>query len=64
MRALALLFCVCSALLLSGCSISAGGSFIFTDADQRLAIDEMVGHTKGEIVAGLVIALVVATDAA
>ena len=39
MRALALLFCLCSALLLSGCSISAGGSFIFTDADQRLAVE-------------------------
>lgn len=39
MRALALPFCLCCALLLPGCSLSAGGSFVFTDADQRLAVE-------------------------
>ena len=39
MRAIALAFCLCSALLLAGCSIGVSGGFILTDADQRQAIE-------------------------
>lgn len=39
MRAIALAICICSALLLSGCSIGVSGGLILTDADQRQAIE-------------------------
>lgn len=39
MRATALAFCICSTLLLSGCSLGVSGGLILTDADQRRAIE-------------------------
>ncbi len=39
MRAIAPAFCVCAALLLSGCAFGVSGGLILTDADQRRAIE-------------------------
>jgi len=39
MRAIALAFCVCAALLLSGCAFGVSGGLILNDADQRRAIE-------------------------
>jgi Flp pilus assembly protein TadD len=48
MRAAALFLCILTLVLLSGCSINMTSGFIFTDADQRRAIERYKEALAGE----------------